>query len=52
MKKKTSYWVSLTDPETLKDLPLNPDLDDPKKKLLLGDFLKKIKQPKPTFPSS
>ena len=33
----------LTDPVSLKDLPDNPDLVDDKRKLLLGDFLKKAK---------
>ncbi len=33
----------VTDPETLKDLPNNPDLNKGNKKILYGDFIQKQK---------
>tara|TARA_B100001250_G_scaffold370747_1_gene355087 strand:- start:680 stop:850 length:171 start_codon:yes stop_codon:yes gene_type:complete len=34
----------LTDPETLKDIPDNPDQVDDKRKMLFGDFVRKAKR--------
>ena len=34
----------LTDPETLKDLPDNPDQEGEKRKMLFGDFVRNAKR--------
>ena len=44
-KKKWQDKWKLTDPETLKDLPDNPDQKGDKRKMLFGDFIKKVRDP-------
>tara|TARA_B100000965_G_C19595286_1_gene759882 strand:- start:2365 stop:2535 length:171 start_codon:yes stop_codon:yes gene_type:complete len=44
-KKKWQDKWKLTDPETLKDLPDNPDQKGDKRKMLFGDFIKKANFP-------
>ena len=44
-KKKWQDKWKLTDPETLKDLPDNPDQKGDKRKMLFGDFIKKANNP-------
>ena len=44
-KKRWQKKWKLSDPETLKDIPDNPDLGNDKRKLLFGDFVKKAKYP-------
>ena len=41
--KLQDKW-KLTDPETLKDIPDNPDQVDDKRKMLFGDFVRKAKR--------
>jgi len=44
-KKRWQKKWKLSDPETLKDIPDNPDLVGDKRKMLFGDFVKKAKYP-------
>ena len=44
-KKRWQDRWKLTDPETLKDLPDNPDQKGDKRKMLFGDFIKKVRDP-------
>ncbi len=44
-KKRWQDRWKLTDPETLKDLPDNPDQKGDKRKMLFGDFIKKANYP-------
>tara|TARA_B100000965_G_scaffold388950_1_gene394059 strand:- start:4 stop:222 length:219 start_codon:yes stop_codon:yes gene_type:complete len=44
-KRKWMDKWRLTDPASLKDLPDNPDQKDNSKKMLYGDFIKKVRDP-------
>ena len=41
-RKNRLSGISFSDPETIKDLPNNPDVKVEKRKILFGEFRKKI----------
>ena len=43
-KRLQKKW-KLSDPASLKDLPDNPDQKGDKRKMLFGDFIKKVRDP-------
>ena len=44
-KKGWQKKWKLSDPASLKDLPDNPDQKGDKRKMLFGDFIKKVRDP-------